>query len=350
MSSKGIGIIGTGWGVRVQVPAFRAAGLEVTALAGRDAVKTARIAADLGIGWSTGDWRALLARPDVALVSIVTPPNMHCEMAVAALEAGKHVLCEKPTAMNAGEAEHMLNVASAHPDRFALIDHELRFLPTLQLARSMIAVGKIGYLRHAEFRVISSSRADLQRPWNWWSDVTQGGGVFGAIGSHQIDTLRYLLDDEVRAAQGFLHTFVTERPIGNGAERRRVTADDFAAFQLQFDGGATATAIASTVARVDEPNSLTLYGSAGSLRFGDGRLWYAAPGDSFEEITPPHRVTFPPGISGDFPQGSVYLGHALRAALAGDRGALEPAATFADGLRVQQVLDAVRRGHTTRQP
>src|SRR5436305_6549432 len=119
-----IGIIGTGWGARVQVPAFREAGLEVVAIAGSHRNKTHRIGEELGVN-AFDDWPSLVVSPHVDVVSIVTPPSEHVKMAVAALEHGKHVICEKPTALNAAEAEQIVAEARKHPDRFALIDHEL---------------------------------------------------------------------------------------------------------------------------------------------------------------------------------------------------------------------------------
>ncbi|NTV65578.1 MAG: Gfo/Idh/MocA family oxidoreductase [Oscillochloris sp.] len=336
----GIGIIGTGWGARVQVPAFRSVGLEVVALAGSQPERTARIAADLGVAWQSTDWRALIAHPDVALVSIVTPPGLHCEMALATLAAGKHVLCEKPTALDAAEAALMQAAAAARPDQLALIDHELRLLPALRLARELIARGEIGPVRHAEARSLGSSRSDLRRPWNWWSDAAQGGGVLGAIGSHQIDLLRYLLADEVTVAMGMTRSCVAARPDESGW-MRPVTSDDYVAATLRFGGGALATISASVVGPHDEPNSLSVYGPSGALRFVGGRLLRSAGGD-FIDITPEHPLSFPAGIVGDFPQGTVYLGVALRAGLTGDRAALASAATFADGLATQRVLDMIR--------
>jgi predicted dehydrogenase len=336
-----IGTIGTGWGARVQVPAFRSAGLAVQALAGSDPAKTTRTAEELGVAFATSDWRALLARPDVALVSIVTPPHLHREMALAALAAGKHVLCEKPTALSAAEAEEMLAAAQARPAQLALIDHELRFLPALRLARQLVAEGAIGPVRLAEARVIGAGRSDAARPWSWWNDAAKGGGILGAIGSHQIDTLRYLLADEVAAAHGLTAVGVAERPGPDGAPTP-VTADDIAAGVLRFGSGALATLILSVVASASEPSSLTLYGAAGTLRFSGGRLLQGDAGGELRDITPPHSVRIPDGISGDFPEGTVYLGHALAAALAGDTAALAPAATFADGLANQRVVDALR--------
>ncbi|HEX9502161.1 MAG TPA: Gfo/Idh/MocA family oxidoreductase, partial [Thermoanaerobaculia bacterium] len=107
-----VGIIGRGWGERSQAPNFRDAGLEIAAIVGRD------------------NWRELLERNDIDLISIAMPPARHVEMAVAALEHGKHVLCEKPTALNAGEAEKLVEAARKRPNQIAIIDHELRFLPS----------------------------------------------------------------------------------------------------------------------------------------------------------------------------------------------------------------------------
>ncbi|NJN66987.1 MAG: Gfo/Idh/MocA family oxidoreductase [Chloroflexaceae bacterium] len=292
MSKPGVGIIGTGWGARVQAPSFREAGLEIVALAGNQARKTQRIAAELDIPYATGDWKTLLERPNVDLVSIVTPPAFHCEMSIAALEAGKHVLCEKPTALHADEARRMVRAAEARPEQLALIDHELRFLPAVREARRMVVEGNIGHLRHGEVRFVNSSRANLGRVWNWWSDVTQGGGILGAIGSHQIDTVRYLLNDEVSEVQGFLHTFVAERPVlqpetGAPDGTRPVTSDDFASLTLIFSRGGFVNITASMVARKNEPQSITLYGDEGSLRVEDARLWYARPDEAWYEIILP---------------------------------------------------------------
>ncbi len=230
--------------------------------------------------------------------------------------------------------------AEAHPAQLALIDHELRFLPAVRLARDLIAAGEIGAVRHADVRSLGSSRGDPRRPWSWWSDAAQGGGVLGAIGSHQIDLLRYLLADEVAAAAGVTHAFIAERPDASG-QLRPVSADDYAAATLRFAGGALATISASVVAPHDEPNSATVYGADGALRFVGGRLLRGSGGE-FVDITPPHSLEIPAGIAGDFPQGTVYLGAALRAALSGDAAALAPAATFADGLAAQRAIDAIR--------
>jgi predicted dehydrogenase len=354
MTRYGVGIIGTNWGVNVQLPAFRAAGFDVVALAGRQAAKTRRIAQQCGIPYATTDWNTLVNHKDVTLVSVVTPPNLHFVMTEAALEAGKHVLCEKPMALDIHEAWQMLGAAQLRPTQLALIDHELRFLPALQTARQMVHDGRIGQFRRAEVRAITSVRADLRQPWNWWSDVAQGGGVLGTISTHQIDLLRYILADDVASAQGFLSTFITERPVraagqGELSPIRPVTADDFATFHLRFVRGGVAVIIASMVARMEEPQSVTLYGDEGVLRFVDGRLLYAGLDQELHDITLPHTIAFPDEYQwlsqssyACYAEATVYFAHALRQALDGDRAAVDPAATFYDGVHTQQVIDAVR--------
>ncbi|HEV7919601.1 MAG TPA: Gfo/Idh/MocA family oxidoreductase [Thermoanaerobaculia bacterium] len=319
-----IGIVGAGWGARVQAPAFREAGLEVVAVAG-----------------SRDDWRALVNSPEVDLITITTPPSEHREMAIAALAAGKHVLCEKPTALDAGEAEAMLAAAREHPEQLALIDHELRFLPSFRAARERI--GELDGVRYVEVRYSSPGRGDRTRGWNWWSDAQRGGGVLGAVGSHLIDATRYLVD-EVESVQAMLATVIAERPFDGGM--RKVTSDDFASLSLRLRGGAAAAMTISAVAGgADEPTTITIHGERGAFRLVGEELLFAKRGESFARIAG-NDMADRPGNSpgGAFGTGTLLLGQALKAALDdGDRDALKPAATFEDGLAQQQVLDAARR-------
>jgi predicted dehydrogenase len=338
-----IGIIGTGWGTRVQVPAFQSLGLEVVGLAARDRAKTERQAREHGIAFATDDWRRLLERDDVRVVSIVTPPHTHREIALAALAAGKHVLCEKPMALDTAESMEMLAAARAHPDQWALIDHELRFLPAIQEARSRIQRGDFGTLRHVEVQIIGSGRADPQRTWNWWSDAAQGGGVLGAAGSHQLDLLQFLIGP-IAAVNGLTHTFIAERPAEDGP--RPVTSDDYAVLMLRFADGGLGTVSLSVVAGTGEPNRVTAHFEHGALRFAQGRLLVAGREQGWVDHTPLDLVTIPEALRGnDFQHGTVYLGEALKQALQGDATALEQAATFADGHRVQRLMDAARQSH-----
>jgi predicted dehydrogenase len=331
-----IGIIGTGWGARVQVPAFREAGLDVVAIAGHDTQKTRQTARELELT-PFDDWHALVAS-DVDLVTIVTPPSEHLAMATAALEAGKHVLCEKPTALNAGEAEQLVAAAAKHPSQLALIDHELRFLPSFRAARSF----EISAIRYIEIRYASPGRGDRTRQWNWWSDAARGGGGWGAVGSHFVDALRYLVG-EITAAQAMLVTIIGERP--HDGATRKVTSDDFASVNLRVGEYVVAAITMSFVsAGPDDPTSITIHGEAGALRLTGEELLHSTRNQPFARVAGNDLAKRAGNSSGGaFGSGTYHLGVALRTALdGGDSSALSPAATFADGLAQQRVLDAAR--------
>jgi len=335
-----IGIIGTGWGARAQVPNFRDAGLEVVAIAGSHRNKTRRVAEELGVE-PVDEWRELIARGDVDLISVVTPPSEHLTMSIAALEAGKHLICEKPTALNAAEAERLVEAGRKNPGRVAIIDHELRFLPSFLAARERIA--ELGGVRYAEVRYASPARGDRSREWNWWSDAARGGGVWGAVGSHFVDALRYL-GMEIEAAQATLKTFIGERPFGDGT--RKVTADDFAAVTLRLRGGALASMTFSGVASgPDEPSVLTIHGEDGAMRLVSEELLTAMRGEPFTRAVGGPMAARPGNsFGGAFGTGTFHLGRALRAALDdGSHSALAPAASLEDGLAQQRVLDAARK-------
>jgi predicted dehydrogenase len=340
-----IGIIGTGWGARVQVPAFRDAGLDVIGIAGAHRNKTHRVAGELQVT-AFDDWRELVASNDVDLISIVTPPAEHLPMALAALEANKHVLSEKPTALNTHEAEQLVAAAKAHPDRLALIDHEMRFLPAWRSARERLR--DLGDIRYIEARYASPSRGDRKREWNWWSDASRGGGVWGAVGSHFVDAIRYFAG-EIEAVQAMLTTVIRERPFGEAT--REVTSDDLAGVHLRLRSGAVAMMTFSSVASgPDEATTMTIHGEEGALRLLREELLTAMQGEPFTRAAGgplDERRGNSPG--GAFGTATLHLGRAIKAALDdGDATALTPAATFEDGLAQQRVLDAARESSANR--
>ena len=318
-----VAIVGRGWGEKVQAGAFREAGFEVLGPLTRD------------------DWRRAVDASDVDLVSVVLPPSRHLEIASAALQAGKHVLSEKPTALNSAEAEAMVEAARNAPGQIALIDHELRFLPAWQTARERL--GDIGNLRYAEIRYASPGRGDRHREWTWWSSAEEGGGIWGAVGSHFVDSLRFL-GFEIEAAQAVMHTAIAERPSPTGM--RGVTSDDVAAVHLRLEGGALALLTIGAVASgPDEAATITLHGETGAMRLTGEELLLSRPMKPFERIAGGElqkRAGNSPG--GAFGTGTLLLGQALRSAIAdGNRDALKPAATFEDGLAQQRILDAARK-------
>src|SRR5713226_8047766 len=282
-----VGIFGRGWGEQSQTPNFREAGLDVVATAGRD------------------NWRELIDRKDIDLVSIAMPPSRHVEITISALERGKHVVCEKPTALNTVQALQLLEAAREHPNQVAIIDHELRFLPSFRAARERI--GELGPIRYAEVRYASPSRGDRSRPWNWWSDADEGGGVWGAVGSHFVDALRYL-GCEIESVQAMLATIIKER------SGKPVTSDDFAAVHMRLRRDALATMTLSAVASgPDEPAALTIHGENGGFRLTGEELLFSKPRGPFERIAGGELAQRPgnsPG--GAFGTGTYLFGIALR--------------------------------------
>jgi predicted dehydrogenase len=351
-----VALIGTGWSLRTQASAFRAGGLEIAALWSRSEEKARRLAAEHGIPFATAELDRILDRPDVDLVSVTTPPHTHREVALRALEAGKHVLCEKPFALDAAEAEAMAAAARARPDRLALVDHELRFLPTYGRLRELLTDGYAGELFHVEVTHHSSGRLDPEIPFDWWSEREMGGGFWGAVGSHYVDLLRWLLGGRgpcrVGAASATLRTLVPKRRDREGLTRR-VTADDHAVVRLRIAAqeGDPLPALLHLSAGVAGRSShrLLVAGSRGSLRYdGDRLLGHRfEPGrraSEAEDLTPEPGAEPVDGRDDDWTRGTVHLARALREALGeGDGRALTSrAATFEDGLRTQRVLDAGR--------
>jgi predicted dehydrogenase len=345
----GVGIIGTGFARTTQIPAFRACeGARVVAIASAHRENAERVARDFEIDFFTSDWRELVARDDVDLISIATPPVTHSEMTLAAFDAGKAVLCEKPMAMNAGETD-LMRTRAAEVGLLSLIDHELRFLPGRRRMRDLIRDGEIGQVHHANLLFRSDSRLDPNRPWNWWSDQDAGGGALGAIGSHVVDGFRWLLETEVDRVCASLATRVGERtdPDANGA-LRRVTADDEANMLLHFvDNRVAKNAIATvaiTMVDAGRPeHRLEVFGANGALMLEGDELSSADLGSGDWRRVEVEQVTAAEGMrDSEWSRGFTIFSREIIAALREGRATVDEAATFEDGHRTQLVLDAAR--------
>lgn len=346
----GVGIIGTGFARKVQIPAFAACeGVDLVSVASGNAENARAVADEFGFRHSTGDWRETVTRDDVDLVCVTTPPNLHKEMTLLALEHGKHVLCEKPMAMNAAEAEEMIAAAEGK-GVLTLIDFELRFQPGRQAARQMIREGAIGRVRHAKWNFRAPHRGNPEIPWNWWSDVGQGGGALGAINSHVIDSFHWFLDADVSSVFCQLQSHVKDRPYDGG--RRPVTTDDEANMLLRFAGSELcpdATGLVS-VSMVEVPEYVSLvemFGTDGAIKVDHvGHVFIAAKG---EDAWTPVEVPLAKNIGNypdtGFPRGFMEFAPKIIAAIREGRDYVEFAAAFADGLKVQRVQDAARESN-----
>ena len=337
-----VGIIGASFARDAYLPAFaHIDGARVVALASRR-MESAKAAAALhGIDAAYDDWVAMLADHNLDLVCIATPTVMHAPMALASLAKGAHVLCEKPTAMNAGEARQMLEAAR---DRLHMIDHELRFNPTRARIAEMIHGGDLGDIVHVNITNIGASWANpASRPkGDWWSDAAMGGGRLGANGSHQVDMLRWWLG-EPASVVGQALTIVPDRVCKNTGEPWTATSDDLSHMTLEMQSGALAQVFMSGVAAANMGNETQVFGTKGTITLSnsDEKLYFAKAGQGFEDISVDDPHARLEGLNNGIWNVSV-LGalQELTAAISDSRD-LQRGATFVDGLRNQMVLDAV---------
>jgi predicted dehydrogenase len=349
----GIGIIGTGFARTTQLPGFAAVeGARLVSVASGRRENAERAAREFGIGHVADDWRGVVEHDDVDLVSIVTPPSTHAEMALAALAAGKAVLCEKPLAMNAEETARMAEAARAS-GRLALVDHELRFVPARLRMRELIRAGAVGEVWHARLAFRSDSRADASRPSDWWSDEAAGGGVLGAIGSHAIDALHWLLGARVSHVSAELTAHVAERRDASG-DVRPVTTDDETLMLLHFDGPgesrrATGAVSLSVVEAGGYEHTVEVFGSEGAVKTdGAGGLWQSRRGEGAWRRVDVEEAPLAAGMrEGEWSRGFTAFAREIVSALREGRTTVEGAATFDDGHHTQLVLDAARNAHVS---
>ncbi len=349
-----IGIIGAGFARTTQIPAFKSCrAAEIVAIASARRAHAEQVAREFDIPHVEDDWRGVVNRDDVDLVSLVTPVVTHCEMTLAALDRGKHVLCEKPMAMNADEARRMRDRAQ-EAGVLALIDHELRFLPGRLRMRKMIHRGEIGRIKRASVIFRSDSRADPNRPWNWWSDAKQGGGALGAIASHIVDGFRWMLSTDVDSIACDLAMHIRERKDREG-KARPVTTDDEASLLVRFaeselTEGATGNVAISMVEAGKPLHRLEVFGERGALRVeGDGELWEANVGAGDWKKVDLCRGELAPGMNDNgWARGFTAFSQKIVEAIREGRTTVEEAATFEDGYRTQLVLDAARRSNASR--
>jgi len=343
-----IGIIGAGFAQTTQIPGFlNCRNAQLVAIASARREHAEQVARECGIPHVESDWRSLVARDDIDLVSIVTPVVTHCEMTLAALDHGKAVLCEKPMAMDADEARRMADRAR-EKGLLALIDHELRFLPGRLKMREMVRRGDLGKIKHAGVLFRSDSRADPNRPWNWWSDRKQGGGALGAIASHIVDGFRWMLATEVDEVTCNLATHIRERKDHEG-QTHPVTTDDEANLLLRFGDselteGATGNVSISMVEAGPSLHRFEVFGERGALRVeGDGELWQANVGDGAWKKVDVARSELAPGMNDNgWARGFTIFSQKIVEALRAGQTTVAGAATFEDGHRTQVVLDAAR--------
>ena len=333
-------------------------------ICGEDSMENLRAFADR-FGWEDceTDWRKVVARPDVDLISIATPNHLHKEIAIEAAKNGKHILCEKPLANSLSDAKEMLAAAEK-----AGIKHccgfSYRFTPSLALARQLVMDGRIGRIYHVFVRYAQDWISDPNFAMVWRFDKKiAGSGPLGDLSAHSIDATRFITGLPFKEVCGNLQTLIKERPLDslnpNGA-KGKVTVDDVAQFMVNFEGGATGCFESTRLATGRKNyNSIEVNGEKGSLvwNFEDQNylLFYdneQSPKEAgFRKINVTHDVH--PYNGGWWPQGHgigyadsfvIEVANFIKSIV--DDTAFSP--DFSDGVECQRVLDAIVKSTNSR--
>lgn len=360
-----IGFIGSGWARVAQAPAFSLIeGVALAAVASPTEKHRRQFMEMFDIRQGFADWRDLLAC-DLDFVCVTTPTFLHEPMVTGVLESGAGVLCEKPFALTVEEAASMAAVAARSPG-LALIDHQLRFHPSVRCMKQMIDGGEIGRVYEVRAVVNLATRNRQDQPWSWWSDASKGGGALRAIGSHLIDLNRYLVG-EIGEVCCNLSTSIQQRP--DKSEQGKtlpVTADDSFAMFMKFGPSSVALGSSSlmhvTTVGAYTWFSLEVVGSIKTIRLdGAGRLWEITSGDSkggrslidaprwkqvepilpWDELVLQEKIKLSSiAVHGIFAVGFAFLAHRIVKALRKGERILHDAAGFDDGLMIQKVIHA----------
>lgn len=332
-----VGVVGGGYGQAVQVPAFRSVpGVSVDAICATT-TERARVFADrLGIPRATGDWRELVRDPALDIVSVSVPPPVQVPILLAAIAAGKHVFAEKPLAMNAADARAVVEAARA-AGVVGGLDFEFRELAGWQRTRALLGEGAIGPVRQAYYSWRIETYGHRESILGWKRDAARGGGTLNLFGSHALDSITWLF------GPARVHSATLMRASA-GTGDARVEA------LLEAGGGAAGGAAlpVSLSMAADTPfgsgHRLEIYGDAGALVLENPGSDYASGftlsmGRRGGALAPVELDPFPPGSDGRI----VATGRVMRRfveAVAAGAASVSPG--LEDGLRVQELIDAIR--------
>lgn len=361
----GVGLVGAGAMGRVHAMAYSAVRaydpslpevrLRIVAEASSSA---AQMAADrLGFERWTSDWQLVVSDPEVSVVSIATPNDLHAPVAIAAVREGKHVLCEKPLARDAREAEAMWRAAEA-AGVVHVVNFNYRQLPAVGFARRLVQTGRLGRVRYFRGSYLQDWGNDPEMPHSWkFQAQHSGAGVLAGIGSHLVDLARYLVG-EVTGLVATTRLWIGDRPTGEAPwARRAVDVEDTACLLARFDGDAVGVLEVSRCCP-GRKNYLTfeVYGECGAVCFdaerpNELRVWLPEEpevnGLRRVLLGPQHWDRFPLPLAG-IPVGFVdtvafQVCDFVRAVVTGGRASPD----FHDGWRVQAVLDAALESDRT---
>ena len=355
MDTIGVALVGTGFGLKVHLPALRShPRLEVVTVVNRDAARAETIAQAHGIPHFCTTIEDAIARANVQAVSISTPPFLHHDMAIAALNANKHVFLEKPTTLNESQAQTLYNLAQ-HKNLAATMNFEFRYIPAWQRLWELLQEEYVGKIRYVKIDWLVGGRADATRPWNWYARKDQGGGALGAIGSHVFDYVDWLFG-EVRSVSARLSTAIPVRPdpLENNL-LKPVTSDDTCNLLLELKNQTPVQISLSSIALAGRGHFVEVYGDRGTLVLGSDNLTDyvhgftlrgSQKGQPLETLEIPDRLAFPK----TWDDGRIapivrVIDRWVESMDAGEM--LSP--SLREGVGSQRIMDACHRSNETRQ-
>jgi len=332
------------------------------AIAGRHETAVKQAAEKMGWASYETDWRRLIERDDIDVIDIVTPNYMHAEMAIAAAEAGKHIIMEKPLAMTVEQAERIAEAVKKN-NVIHMICHNYRFAPAVQFAKKLIQDGVLGRLYHFRGNYLQDFIIDPAFPLVWRLDKeVSGSGALGDIAVHSIDLARFLIGD-IQEVVAMMETFIKERPVGEMAgglrakadseQMGKVTVDDAVSVLARFENGVMGTFEATRFATGNRnKNKFEINGEKGSIRWDlenmnnlEIYLTEDAPGlqgfrsiNCTEEVHPYVSAYWPPGHIIGYEHTFIHLIHEF---LQGVMTKKSPQPNFEDGVQNQKVLAAI---------
>lgn len=301
LASIGVAVVGTGFGQKVHIPGLQAHHrTEVVAVWNGSSTKAQTVANQCGIGFASSSLSEILAQPSVHAVTLATPPFAHYEMAKAIIQAGKHLLLEKPVTLSVGEAKHLQTLAAEHKV-IVTPDFEFRYIPQWQHFAELLGQNIVGQKRLIKIDWLASSRADPQRAWDWYAQKQLGGGALGSVGSHTFDYINWLFGPAT-SISATLSTAIAQRPDPQTGELKPVDSDDVCAIALTLADGTLCQITLSAVSYAGRGHWIEVYGDKGTLVIGNSsqtdyvngfKVFASLAGTDLKEIPTPERFAFP---------------------------------------------------------
>ena len=362
MYFPGVAVFGSGDIVNFLVPVLRHFGFSVEAIWCRTLDEAEKYSRSLNIPCKTAKEDEVLLLKKVELIFIVCPPHQQSEIAVKALNIGKHVICGLPVAHNSAEAEKMVKAARYYPSLMCVLSNGLRFLPCFIKMKQLIVDNFIGSIVTCEARIYCLNA--VVNHYDWTCEEKMGGGILHMQGSFVIDLLTYLINQKAHRVHGILRTYNRQSENVNGI--RQITSDDFCSFQMDMNGGACAVITLSH--HVPKPyfQEICISGTKGSLIVRDCNLFGLKLGQAEELLYNDsndiynEKLTLPENINENYSDCSPHLKglwkmiESMKDAfdLIEDRCGwvtqpINTAATFYDGEYIEAVIDAVKRSNST---